>query len=203
MIGEEEILGCSECVLCKGAGYLMRPVLYIGNPEAQILVIAQNPGSFAEDKFTEFVSEWQNEKDAQRQIELGYLDYADTHADKSYSKIFGKEWLESGHFCYTNAVRCRTPNNETPSWEMENACRMWTKKLLADRRLVVISGNVAKRQLGLDAIGRYAVKRLAGSSTYVMSVYHYAAWRTKEVDLGRELFIRSLALSNCDYQPRW
>lgn len=157
---------CAACSRCEGARFQSMPILYVGATQPKILVLAQNPGminpktsqvQIAQAKYFEL------ETSQYRQAEKAYdWAHADFKASRMYQKIaavLGYEWLQWAGF--TNAVKCRTPENAQPSREMEFKCTVWTSLLLDEvgAKKVIVLGRFAWRM----AIGLYYVGAMANS----------------------------------------
>lgn len=149
------MMQCAKCRECEGAAYQTPPPLFCGNIKAPIMVIAQNPGEIrSNDKFrleigARLLSVTQNDLPDEF-LEAWYMsDYVTSQNYATVSKILSGDWLDSGRYLYTNAVRCRTPKNAMPSKEMIQACAVWTRKLyFAEPRLgAILLGDVATQQL--------------------------------------------------------
>ena len=126
------------CKMCEGNGYQSPPVLMAGCKTAPILIVAQNPGEIKpDDRPRVFWSKRMNryitgpqESLCDDPIQLWYeWDFGTSYAENRLATLFGKGWLSSDEYLYTNAVRCRTPGNKAPSAEMVENCYEWTKGL--------------------------------------------------------------------------
>jgi uracil-DNA glycosylase len=148
---------CARCTACRGAGYQTPPMLGLGSFGAPILIVAQNPGeinqndelrlAFAGLVETAIREEWGNDIIGRTSAAFYRADFEDTIQHLRMSRAFGRDWLSSGLFYYTNAVRCRTEFNGTPSKEMSGNCLTWTKILSANRSVIVTLGSVASEQV--------------------------------------------------------
>lgn len=196
---------CAACRVCSGAAYQSVPVLGHGpSITAPILGIGQNPGIFdrakdpdhgwwadaaqlGEPRVVELFAQWSFERSA---------------GCKSLAAVFGKDWLSKRLIYWTNAVRCRTPENASPSEEMQTSCALWTNKLLAGRKAVVVMGAVARAQLfgeHADQLewGKLRFNKKLG--VHVMAMRHYAVWgrggsqtKAEEIAQYAETFARLL-----------
>ena len=157
---------CAYCRKCEGAAFQSIPHFMCGNKFGKYLIVAQNPGEMSKDPSRMFFSKLLNEYVAShKENELGpeseeffkmwyEWDFGTSYGATKFAEIFGKDWLQSGDFCYTNAVRCRTPNNAYPSEEMIVNCKVFAKQLLYGRDLVILVGKLAASQiLSLEKIG--------------------------------------------------
>lgn len=201
--GDYDVISCHKCRACTGAAFQASPILAIGELDAPILIVAQNPGVFDTDTHAEFQQRWEEAETADEHLVLGYLDFAGTKADSTFAKVFGRGWLESGKFCYTNAIRCRTPNNEAPSNQMRYNCNDWTQLLLPKRKIVVVVGAVAREQVTRNNMPNGSFRRLSGTGTYVITMTHYSAWRGSEHDRYRDMFNQVLNYVETDYRPQY
>lgn len=105
------------CDKCNGCRFRTPPLPGIFPKRAKILIIAQNPGEggddmrFANDLSYQAFMRWYRE------------DFISSRAHKEIAKLFpceGNQWHK--HYAYTNLVKCRTPNNALPSFEMVQQC---------------------------------------------------------------------------------
>lgn len=190
--------GCSECRLCKGAAYQMPPFLYAGSGDPSILVIAQNPGEIgSDDKWRPKLQKYAFSLDSAVALKVLYdVDFITSHGYEMMEKIFGEGWFLTGKFMYTNAVRCRTPKNGTPSSEMISNCMSWTAQLPLPP-LVVLMGSIARKQFcemvkkpELDVYKIVKLKR--EQPVRVMTIPHYAAMKPKDFDQARDLFEKAM-----------
>lgn len=204
MLSKDETLQCWECRFCPGAAYQVPPILYCGYLEAPILVIGQNPGEINYQSNSSHGKKWIKveeflklpNKTADEIVGFYNWDFGESHGRYMLDRIFGEHWLESGRFCYTNAVRCRTPSNQSPSEIMQASCWNWTKRLLAHRRFVVLMGAVARYQvLGSRAAELpWGASRRLKNGVHVMAIRHYAAWRsTAEINEYQTAFSNTLS----------
>lgn len=167
------------CRECEGAAYGWPPILYAGQIESPILIIAQNPGDFhIKGKHFDPVryADQVIAADTMRRIKESGVssfglsterfedwllqqyrwDFGDSYGAKQLSLVFHNDWLQQ--CCYTNAVLCRTLKNELPSEEMQSNCRQWTIDLIEmyPRKIIVPVGGIARCQIipkryGIDA----------------------------------------------------
>lgn len=203
------ILGCVGCRLCKGAAYQLPPFLYAGNPKAHILVIAQNPGEIGGDEKDKWrkellplVTQAEGDTNALVLKTIYDVDFATSHGYHEMEKIFGTNWLSTGKFLYTNAVRCRTEKNEAPSDEMESNCMAWTSQLPIPK-VVVLMGKVAMRQfcemVHKPELDTWKMVKLTRGTklSHVVTIPHYAAIRS-HADLERACNLYQDALMEAD-----
>lgn len=181
-------VGCAGCKVCEGAGYQTPPVLYAGNPDAKIIAIGQNPGEIkAADRDRQF---WMDAfkrmdvKDVASILPAWYQwDFGTSPGHRHMASVFGSpSWLLDGGIMWTNAVRCRTKNNASPSDAMVTACNVWTESLLEGKKAIILVGNVARSQvLGVDAPKlEWGIPRKHPRFGLVLAIKHYAAWATAE-----------------------
>lgn len=175
-------LQCAICRLCEGAAHLSSPVLGHGRQlNAPILAVAQNPGVFSPEDIDHVW--WSAYADASKDTSV-WQAYATWTVERStcYSqmaRVFGDGWLETGAVYWTNAVRCRTPDNARPSDEMLATCKLYTEKLMKDRKAIIAVGAVARAQLFGDKselLPWGVVKRHPDLGAIVLAIKHYAAW---------------------------
>lgn len=195
------VLGCTGCRLCEGAAYQLPPFLYAGSSKPSVLVIAQNPGEIGSDKENQWrfdlaalTTAEEFETNAAAIKTIYDVDFITSYGYKQMSKIFGDTWLLNGKFMYTNAVRCRTPGNASPSDEMVSNCMGWTAQLPMPM-IVVLMGKVAMKQFckmeGKPELEAWKLVRLRKDkgTTYVITIPHYAAMRSHtDMERAKELF---------------
>lgn len=198
------VTDCFLCKQCDGAAYEWNPILYTGNLNSDILIIAQNPGSFSikgtyfdEGRFAKQLEvanqmkkiEYDIYHDPYKGLDEDWLlrqyawDFGDSYGAKQLSLIFGEGWLN--HCCYTNAVLCRTPKNKEPSEQMQKNCREWTLDLIEmhPRKLIVPIGRVAanqvipRKQIHWGYGIDWGTPRELKSGRYLLPFVHYSAWK--------------------------
>lgn len=218
------ILECSRCRACEGAAYQTPPASYIGTLQAPVLILAQNPGEFADsdkdrnwwaNRFQQVPNLQNNEAVMKTWYEY---DFGTSYGAKMIGRLVGNSnWTTSGGFCFSNAIRCRTPNNAQPSVEMLVNCTEHTRALL--RLWAKHNPDPMKRVLiVMEATAKSAILRLADfnlepafelkwgehvvSETFghVLPVKHYAAWRGEE-NRYRAAFREVVAKSKLDHTP--
>lgn len=192
------ILGCNSCRLCEGAAYQLPPFLFAGSSNPKVLVIAQNPGEIGTDK----ENQWRFDLNkllvdgvTSNTIKTIYdVDFITSHGYKQMVKIFGENWLTNGKFMYTNAVRCRTVSNASPSDEMLNNCMGWTAQLPIPP-IVVLMGKVAMKQfcamVKKPELPAWKIVKLNKDKkiVHVMTIPHYAAMRSHaDIAKAKDLF---------------
>lgn len=186
--------GCAECRACEGAAYQTPPVLYAGTSIAPIIAIGQNPGEIkSSDKARQSwmrIFERATPEVLNDHMSFWYQwDFFDSHGYRQLEKIFGNNWLFEGKIMWTNAVRCRTKNNERPPEEMFGTCKTWTEQLISGRKAIIMVGGYAR----LQVLGDQASKLEWGTPKkhprlgYILAIKHYAAWRgTKEIEVYKK-----------------
>lgn len=182
---------CALCRECKGAAYQAPPAFYAGNPNAPFLAIGQNPGeiSLKERDRLYWASMLQRYVEADVDLcastfALWYRwDFGLSYGAKQLALVFGKDWLETGDWLYTNAVRCRTVGNAYPSKEMIENCTSFTKLLTQEREIVIAFSSAAAKQLSAlysvslpDAID-------VGTKPKLMRISHYTQWSKIDISL--------------------
>mgnify|MGYP005816412539 CR=1 FL=1 len=188
---EQLFTNCSRCGICAGSRLQAPPMLYLGDINAPILVIAQNPGWIADNDSFRLASgramlklsglEGDDAIIGAAQKAWYEADFTTSHAYGAIESICGKDWLNSGRYLYTNAVRCRTNGNETSSKEMKTSCATWTRMLL-DRpsvKGVIFIGRLAVEQvLGNDAdkLQPMALKKQTKTGLLLLAIPHYSRW---------------------------
>ena len=192
-----DVLRCLDCRLCKGSHFMWPPVLFTGKFDAPVLVIGQNPGVFPESDWRmtagvklekismsldSLLETFNINRLEDRVISDYHEDFGESFGAKMLGKVFGSDWMDGDDFCFTNAVRCRTPENATPSEEMQHNCYMWTLKLLdMPRKAIVLVGAVARNQVLSGKMDNRlswgVIRTLQPSGTKVMAIKHWSAWK--------------------------
>jgi uracil-DNA glycosylase len=179
---------CALCRQCDGAAYQSPPALSLGPDDAPIVIIAQNPGEIhSDDKFRLAMADAMltvaSEETSGTFLRAWYsADYLTSGSAATMTKVLGDDWLRSGRYLYTNAVRCRTPGNNKPSREMIDACSTWTRKVFFAHKRdgVILLGALAAEQL----LGKLASKISVGEYKHhpvlglVLRLSHPATWKT-------------------------
>lgn len=189
--------GCAQCRVCEGAAYQTPPVLFAGHPDSPIVSIGQNPGEIK--KTDTARQQWMHLFDTMpAEIMMPIMpawytwDFLFSPGYTRMSKVFGKNWLSNGGMIWTNAVRCRTPGNASPSREMANTCITWTQHLLENRNAIIMVGGLARHQiLGEDAKKLpWGIPKRHPKLGFLLAIKHYSAWKDDDVSLYKEAFKR-------------
>lgn len=197
----ERVQQCWRCQRCYGYGYQIQPILFCGNYEAKILVIGQNPGEIDPNKHLDR-AKWMHdskieEPDPQDIVGFYNWDFGTSYAAKTLARVFGDGWFRSFKYCYTNAVRCRTYHNATPSEEMLRECARYTVPMMEKRSLVVPIGRLAVTQVekvGIIGKLKWGVPHVQVGWPVVFPIMHYSAWRGYKEDY-REGFRSAIELA--------
>ena len=187
----EMINECARCRVCEDAAYQAPPVAYVGDFDSPILVVAQNPGEIKSGDLVRKATARNMLLKANRttadsdisDVILGWYfeDFTTSPGYKEMSKLFGKDWLLSGIYLYTNAVRCRTQFNKSPSSQMQTECWKYTRQLLFDREAVVMIGSVAKQQVcGTMKLTKSVATLVDGK--YYLYIPHYVRWTAPKIE---------------------
>lgn len=178
----------------------MLPFLYAGSSDPKILIIAQNPGEIGSgDTWRPILSKYADSIKSANELKVIYdIDFVTSHGHTAMESIFGEDWLMSGDFMYTNAVRCRTPGNASPSDQMIDNCMGWTSQLpIPD--LVVLMGGIARKQfckmVKKPELQAFKVVKFMhnGTNVHVATIPHYAALKSKaDVQKAKETYEEAL-----------
>lgn len=180
--------GCAACCLCKGASYQSYPHSHLGMLGAPIVIVAQNPGVITpavarqpEVRWLKTVADLDVEEKGQLLYFAYLFSFLPSRANAVFSSWFGSDWLVSGEFMYTNAVRCRTKNNARPSEEMKGNChRTWTAPLVnveTTKAVITIGSFAASAVLGAKWRRRTSWYKIASHPALglVLPLQHYAS----------------------------
>lgn len=205
---------CALCNLCVGAGHQAPPAMFAGKFDAPILVIGQNPGEMRGDDTKGL---WWADKLSfvrthypKADTVLGLMvknwydwDFGLSHGNDMLEKLFGFGWLESGKYCFTNAVRCRTPGNAAPSPEMIANCAAWTRMLLINRRATILMGRVALDQTLGEEAGKlgWGMPRKHPRHGVMMAIQHYSTWKGDMTSEYRAAVVRIQKEIGLDVEP--
>lgn len=128
-----QIVTCTKCPIST---LQTPPVPFIGELDAPILVMAQNPGIIRPQDFPGLqIAEQMREAYAKGDYTAVAALYG-TDFERSYAcrtalaSLFGEHWLESNLFLYTNALHCRTEFNRPPTPIELSNCAPHTKSIL-------------------------------------------------------------------------
>jgi uracil-DNA glycosylase len=185
--------GCAECRICEGAAYQTPPVLYAGHGTSPIIAIGQNPGEIKDSDMARqrWLDIFNNLSDdnVSKFMPVWYMwDFYDSPGYKRLSQVFGKGWLMDGQIMWTNAVRCRTEGNATPSKEMLKTCKTWTEQLLEDRKAIIMVGGAARHQIMREEVKKldWGVPKRHPSLGLILAIKHYSAWKGDDVKTYRK-----------------
>ncbi len=148
--------------------------------------MGQNPGIFDPIRSPHIAAEINDmwAKLADDSATPGYLkaQYQHLFGISKAAKVIGELvddplWLTSGRFLFTNAVRCTTPENQTPSEEMQENCRQWTFPLVSHHHWagLITMGDVARRQLTHSQPTWNTVLRR--DHQFLVCIKHYSSFR--------------------------
>jgi len=170
---------CFSCHKCEGAQFQTPPAFGISRGNEPILIVAQNPGEI---RVQDIDRQWWLEHFKHTQLNakafsLWYeWDFITSNGYTRFCDILGPNWLYSGHFAYTNAVRCRTHANQSPSDEMVQNCKAFTLNLMTDRRALILVGRVAATQVLGDKPFEWGQIIPLVRKKFVLPIKHYSAW---------------------------
>lgn len=157
-----QILGCTKCPLAKGRTHAVPGE---GNPNAKVMFVGEAPGE---------------QEDAQGRPFVG-------PAGRFLNELLALAGLEREEVFITNTVKCRPPNNRTPSNDELLACRPFLEAQIALIRPKVIC-----------LLGAAALKALLPELRMTISQVHGQAF-TKSGIIFVPLFHPAAAL----HQPKW
>lgn len=158
----QQILGCTKCPLAKGRTHAVPGE---GNPNAKVMFVGEAPGE---------------QEDAQGRPFVG-------PAGRFLNELLALAGLEREEVFITNTVKCRPPNNRTPSNDELLACRPFLEAQIALIRPKVIC-----------LLGAAALKALLPELRMTISQVHGQAF-TKSGIIFVPLFHPAAAL----HQPKW
>jgi len=156
VIDEGEVRGCTRCALCESR---TQTVFGEGNPEAALMFIGEGPGQTEDEMGRPFVG---------RSGEL--LD-----------KMIGAMGMKRQDVYIANVVKCRPPNNRTPTPEESATCWTYLERQIAiiQPRVIVTLGNPATKAILETTTGIMklrgtwqACQRVPGLAIPVMPTFH-------------------------------
>lgn len=174
---------CATCRVCAGAGHQGHSMLAAGNPDAPIVIVAQNPGEAkSDDKMRlRLLKVFADEATPTSQLARAVynVDFSTSYGCKMLGSLLGDDWLDDPRFLFTNAVRCRTAGNTKPSDEMIEKCSVWTRQIVIGRKGLILMGSVAKEQVLGEEAADLPFGEMRKHKTYgvVLSIMHYSAWK--------------------------
>lgn len=157
-----QILECTKCPLAKGRTHTVPGE---GNPNAKVMFIGEAPGE---------------QEDVQGRPFVG-------PAGRFLNELLALAGLERDEVFITNTVKCRPPNNRTPSNDELLACRPFLEAQIALIRPKVVC-----------LLGAAALKALLPELRMTISQVHGQAF-TKSGIIFVPLFHPAAAL----HQPKW
>lgn len=117
---------CAECTICPLAEGRTRSVFSDGNPQAQIMVIGEGPGYNEDQTGIPFVGK----------------------AGQLLTKMLNAVGLERDKDVYiANVVKCRPPNNRTPSLDEMAACMPFLEQQIewVQPKVIILAGGTAAK----------------------------------------------------------
>ena len=151
---EEEIRSCTRCPLCRGR---IQAVPGEGNREARVMFVGEGPGAQEDQQGRPFVGAAGQLLD--RMLESIHLDRSDVYI--------------------ANVVKCRPPQNRTPTQDECQACLPYLRRqtALIRPRIIVCMGTPAARAI-IDPEARISAVRgriIERKGFYLLGTYHPAA----------------------------
>lgn len=123
---EDMVEHCQNCHRCNLAATRTNVVISRGNPQAPIVIIGEGPGQTEDETGLPFVG----------------------RAGQLLEKILASVNLDAEKDVYIcNIVKCRPPNNRTPSTDESEACRPYVLEQirLVDPKIILLTGATAVR----------------------------------------------------------
>ena len=136
-LDENEVKGCTKCDLCQGR---TQTVFGEGDPDAPILFIGEGPGQNEDEQGRPFVG----------------------RAGDLLNKMIKAMGYDREQVFIANVVKCRPPNNRTPSPAEVDACWDYLRRqieIIRPRAIVTLGGPAAKMLLNT----KIGITRLRGT----------------------------------------
>ena len=131
---EQITFHCNQCRRCELGENRTNAVIGRGNPEAEIMVIGEAPGQNEDEQGLPFVGK------------SGQL------LDKILQSV---ELSSDRHVYISNAIRCRPPENRTPTLKEVGACKPYLLEQirLVNPKIILLTGATAVKALTGDKRG--------------------------------------------------
>jgi DNA polymerase len=130
---EEIKAHCNRCYRCDLGQYRTHAVISRGNPQADLMVVGEGPGQNEDETGIPFVG----------------------RAGQLLDKILAAVKLTENDVLICNIVKCRPPENRTPTQDEMDACRPYLMEQIrmVDPKIIMLSGASAVRGLIGDKRG--------------------------------------------------
>ncbi|NET29461.1 uracil-DNA glycosylase family protein [Okeania sp. SIO1I7] len=125
---EQIAVHCNQCCRCELGKNRTNAVIGRGNPQAEIMIIGEAPGQNEDEQGLPFVG----------------------RSGQLLDKILESVELSSDRHVYiSNAIRCRPPENRTPTTQEIEACKPYLLEQirLVDPKIILLTGATAVKAL--------------------------------------------------------
>ncbi|NEQ71968.1 MAG: uracil-DNA glycosylase [Okeania sp. SIO2C9] len=125
---EQIAVHCNQCCRCELGQNRTNAVIGRGNPQAEIMIIGEAPGQNEDEQGLPFVG----------------------RSGQLLDKILESVELSSDRHVYiSNAIRCRPPENRTPTTQEIEACKPYLLEQirLVDPKIILLTGATAVKAL--------------------------------------------------------
>ncbi|NES66384.1 MAG: uracil-DNA glycosylase [Okeania sp. SIO2D1] len=125
---EQIAVHCNQCCRCELGQNRTHAVIGRGNPQAEIMIIGEAPGQNEDEQGLPFVG----------------------RSGQLLDKILESVELSSDRHVYiSNAIRCRPPENRTPTTQEIEACKPYLLEQirLVDPKIILLTGATAVKAL--------------------------------------------------------
>ncbi len=146
---EVQVKQCAKCALRAGCTQV---VVGLGQATSKLVLIGEAPGADEDSSGRPFVG----------------------RSGRLLREVLHKNGIKESHYYITNTVRCRPPENRTPTPEEMEACWPWLAKTLqiVKPKIVVTLGKPALFTLALKygftkKTGQLPITKLAGRPIYM------------------------------------
>lgn len=153
---EELYEDASRCLMCSLGTTRTKPVLYRGNPEADLMIIGEGPGYYEDVSGLPFVGK----------------------AGKLLDQILASVNLDKDKDVYiANIVKCRPPGNRVPKDEEVSKCKPFLEQQIkfVQPKIILLAGKTAMNSL-LNV--NYPITKMRGkwlpyeNGVKVMPIFH-------------------------------
>lgn len=194
---EHLILEATHCNRCVGSCHQSPPISFAGKIDSPILVLGQNPGQIQDSDENRLW--WANELKSKlidaTTAKMWYdWDYGTSYGQERLSLLFNGNSHDLG-YCFSNAVRCRTPGNARPSDEFIINCFDHTKALIdlwstynpdPKKRALIVMGNIARWQVFHEELMPWGKIKFTDYG-HSLAIMHYTAWRSHYIEYQKTI----------------
>jgi len=148
---------CQQCQRCELANHRTQVVISRGTPKADVMIIGEAPGQSEDEQGLPFVGK----------------------SGQLLDKILASVELSLEEDVYiSNIVKCRPPNNRTPTTAEITTCKsyLWEQIALVDPKIILLTGSTALKGLTGHKKGITKIRGqwLNWQGRWAMAIFHPA-----------------------------